>query len=91
VPEEQTYSPPALAPSYNPPDADFEYQTELPSYNTSPDQYAGNQSNVPKRQASGFYVGKPPIYTNAIGTPDIWNMFSQEWGQRRSTRRRGRW
>ena len=106
-PEEQTYSPPAPAPSYNAPsetakpsysppasnygspeketsEAQFEYETEQPSYNNEA------PSNVPKRQASGFHIGNPPVYTNAIGTPDIWSMFNEEWGQR-STRRRGRW
>ena len=88
---EPSYSPPAPAPSYNEPatvEDNFQFDVEEPAsgYSAPADD---SHSNVPKRQASGFYVGKPPIYTNAVGTPDIWNMFSQEWGGRVS-RRRGR-
>ena len=86
---EPSYSPPAPAPSYNEPEIvedNFQYEEPASGYSAPSDD---SQSNLPKRQASGFYVGRPPIYTNAVGTPDIWNMFSQEWGGRVS-RRRGR-
>ena len=87
---EPSYSPPAPAPSYNEPDVvedNFEFEAVEPDSGYRAPTSEGSQS---KRQ-TGFYVGNPGVYTNAIGTPDIWNMFSQEWGGRVSRRRGSRY
>jgi len=64
----------------------FEFDAVEPDSGYSAPSSDESQS---KRQAGFYGGGKPAVYTNTIGTPDIWNMFSQEWGGRVS-RRRGR-
>ena len=57
---------------------------QAPTYNADPveDESESPESYNDKRQVTGFYIGKPPVFTKAVGVPDIWDMFSQEWGQK---------
>ena len=84
-----SYAPPAPSPSHSPPAED---PTVLaPTYNADPveDENGDPESYNNKRQATGFWkqdFGKPPVFPHGGGTPDIWSMFSDEWGQRLSRR-----
>jgi len=35
-----------------------------------------------RKQTKGLYVGKPAVFTKAVGVPDVWDTISQEWGTR---------
>ena len=92
-----SYSAPAPTPSYSPPAPSYNAPAPQPSYSapapepsySAPDEYGSPQGGNGKRNAQGFFIGKPPVFTKAVGTPDIWEMFNAEWGQR-VNRRSGR-
>merc|ERR1711874_183494 len=88
-PEEPSYSAPASpAPSYSPPEEDPEVLA--PTSNVLEEETDNPESYNDKRQATGFWVGdygKPPVFPVGGGVqPDIWSMFSQEWGNRLARR-----
>ena len=94
-PEPQpSYSPPAPQPSYSPPASQPSYSPPAPQPSYSPPKpqpgYSPPSDNNDKRQATGFYIGKPPVFTKAVGTPDIWDLFSEEWGLKDNSRRKKR-
>ena len=33
-----------------------------------------------RKQTKGLYVGKPAVFTKAVGVPDVWDTISKEWG-----------
>ena len=57
-------------------------------------EYSGELEDVdvrkknPRRQTSGFYVGSPGVFTEAVGVPDIWTQFTDQWGARTNKRKR---
>ena len=86
-PPAPSYSPPAPASSYSPPAEAPEVLA--PTYNADPldDESDDSDNYNDKRQASWPQdFGKPPVFPHGGGTPDIWSMFSEEWGQRLSRR-----
>ena len=46
-----------------------------------------DKSTTNKRESLGMLIGEPPVYTQSMGVPDIWNMFSNEWGSRLTKRK----
>jgi hypothetical protein len=42
-----------------------------------------------KRHSQKFLAGSPVTLTSSLGTPDIWEMFNAEWGERIARRRSG--
>jgi len=88
-----SYNPPAAEPSYSPPadEAQDLYGVPLsPVYQSTDDasfdEEPAEQSYNDKRN-TGFFLGKPDVFNQDVGVPDIWDMFSAEWGQRLQKRR----
>ena len=85
------FSPTGKSSSYSPPDDD-EYDTSQATFwNAEPkeDENERPDSTNNKRQATGFPVDKHSVFTKVVGIPDIWDIFSEEWGQRISSRMDG--
>ena len=93
-----SYRPPAAQPSYSPP-ASSSYQQPSSSGESTDDESADSyglalspalntadpESYNGKRQT--FYAGSPATLSSSLGTPDIWEMFNAEWGERIARRR----
>ena len=76
------YFPPDQEPSFSPP-APVTSSSISPSASTFNADLGeeGNDSqeiNNEKTQPTGLNVGRPPVFTEAVGVPDIWNIFSAE-------------
>jgi len=92
---QQYFSGSSQEPSYapvptTPPPADFQEEVEEDKYGLplAPVYHSriGETDNKGKRESQGLLMGEPGVYTQSVGVPDIWDMFSNEWGNRLSRR-----
>ena len=94
-----SYDSPSPSPSYTPesPSPSYESPSPTPSYSPpappkssySQETASSNSGDRPRRRHSSEYVGKAPVFSEGPRTPDIWEMFNAEWGQK-VRRRAGR-
>ena len=85
------FSPIGTASSYSSSEDDEYGTSQATFWNAEPkeDENERPDSTNNKRQATGFPVDKHSVFTKVVGIPDIWDIFSEEWGQRISSRMDG--
>jgi len=56
-----------------------------PTHSGGFDSVNNEEDNTYKRQVKPPYIGQPPVFSQGPRTPDIWEMFNAEWGQKVSS------